>query len=71
MSSIDFAEAMISIRNEIHEVEKGNIDKNNNPLKNAPHTSEYSLSENWDHPYSRKDACFPGRGKKNINTGHL
>ena len=59
-----FCEAMISIRNEIHEVEKGNIDKNNNPLKNAPHTSEYSLSENWDHPYSRKDACFPGAWQK-------
>jgi len=59
-----FCDAMISIKNEIDEVEKGNIDRNNNPLKNAPHTAEYSLSEKWDHPYSRKDACFPGAWQK-------
>ena len=59
-----FCEAMISIRNEINDVVEGNIDKNNNPLKNAPHTAEYSLSEEWDHPYSRKDACFPGKWQK-------
>ncbi len=59
-----FCDAMISIKNEIDEVEKGNIDKDNNPLKNAPHTAEYSLSEKWDHPYSRKDACFPGAWQK-------
>ena len=41
-------------------VEDGKIDKQNNPLKNAPHTAEYSLSSSWDHPYSRNDACFPG-----------
>ena len=59
-----FCEAMISIKKEISEVEKGIIDKNNNPLKNAPHTAKYSLSEKWDHPYSRKDACFPGAWQK-------
>ena len=59
-----FCEAMISIRNEINDVVKENIDKNNNPLKNAPHTAEYSLSEKWNHPYSRKDACFPGKWQK-------
>ena len=59
-----FCEAMISIRNEINNVVEGNIDKKNNPLKNAPHTAEYSLSEKWDHPYSRKDACFPGKWQK-------
>ena len=61
---------MISIRNEINDVVEGNMDKNNNPLKNAPHTAEYSLSEKWNHPYSRKDACFLENGKKNINIGH-
>ena len=55
-----FCEAMISIKNEIDNVEDGKIDKQNNPLKNAPHTAEYSLSSSWDHPYSRNDACFPG-----------
>ena len=59
-----FCEAMISIKKEISKVEKGVIDKNNNPLKNAPHTAEYSLSEKWDHPYSRRDACFPGSWQK-------
>jgi glycine dehydrogenase len=59
-----FCEAMISIRNEINDVVKENIDKNNNPLKNAPHTAEYSLSEKWNHPYSRQDACFPGHWQK-------
>ena len=59
-----FCEAMISIRNEINDVVEGNIDKNNNPLKNAPHTAEYSLSEKWNHPYSRQDACFPGHWQK-------
>ena len=59
-----FCEAMISIRNEINDVVEGNMDKNDNPLKNAPHTAEYSLSEKWGHPYSRKDACFPGKWQK-------
>ena len=56
-----FCQAMISIKNEINDIVNGNIDKENNPLKNAPHTANYSLSQNWDHPYSRKDACFPGK----------
>ena len=59
-----FCDAMISIKSEIDKVEKGKIDKDNNPLKNAPHTAEYSLSKKWDHPYSRKDACFPGVWQK-------
>jgi hypothetical protein len=34
------------------------MDRNNNPLKNAPHTVEDLVGE-WDRPYSRDAACFP------------
>ncbi len=54
-----FCDAMISIRSEIEEVEKGIADKVNNPLKNAPHTSAVVTADEWDHPYSRQTAAFP------------
>ncbi len=54
-----FCDAMIAIRAEIEEVEKGTIDKINNPLKNAPHTSAVVTSDEWEHPYSRQKAAFP------------
>ena len=54
-----FCQAMISIKNEINEIVAGDMDPNDNPLKNAPHTAQYALSDNWDHSYSRLKACFP------------
>lgn len=54
-----FCDAMISIRNEIREVEEGIADRNDNVLKNAPHTSRVLLSENWNRAYSREKAAFP------------
>ncbi|HEX4922630.1 MAG TPA: aminomethyl-transferring glycine dehydrogenase, partial [Bdellovibrionales bacterium] len=54
-----FCDAMISIRNEIREVEEGRMDPKDNPLKNAPHTAETLTKENWTHPYSRQKAAFP------------
>ena len=54
-----FCDAMISIRNEIAEIEKGQADQNNNVLKNAPHTFEKACSDDWDFPYSREKAVFP------------
>jgi glycine dehydrogenase len=54
-----FCDAMISIRLEIQEVYDGNADKENNVLKNAPHTAALALAENWDLPYSREKAVFP------------
>ena len=54
-----FIEAMISIRKEINEIAEGKLDKLDNPLKNAPHTSAQIADENWNHCYSRKDAVFP------------
>lgn len=54
-----FCDAMISIRKEIEEIEKGTADKKNNVLKNAPHTAETVVSDNWNRPYSREKAAFP------------
>ncbi|MBD0864752.1 MAG: aminomethyl-transferring glycine dehydrogenase [Rhodobacteraceae bacterium] len=53
-----FCDAMLAIRAEIAQIEAGRIDRDNNPLKNAPHTME-DLVRNWDRPYSREQGCFP------------
>jgi len=59
MDELDrFCDAMISIRKEIHEIETGKFPKDNNPLKNAPHTTEVLAGE-WKRPYSREQAVFP------------
>ena len=60
-----FCEAMISIRGEIELIEKGEADKKNNLLKNAPHTYEILLNEKWELPYSKKDAYYPLKTDKN------
>lgn len=54
-----FCEAMISIHEEIKAIEGGQIDKNNNALKNAPHTQAVVISDDWNKPYSRQQAAFP------------
>jgi glycine dehydrogenase len=59
-----FIEAMISIREEIREIESGNTDKENNVLKNAPHALTHVTSDKWDHPYSREKAAYPIVGLK-------
>ncbi len=56
-----FCEAMISIREEIAEIENGKADRNNNVLKNAPHTAERIAKTEWPHPYSREKAAFPSK----------
>lgn len=53
-----FCEAMIAIRAEIEKVGSGEWDKDDNPLRNAPHTAA-SVAGAWEHPYSREDAVFP------------
>ena len=53
-----FCDAMIAIREEIRAIETGQGDRENNLLKNAPHTTEDLVSE-WNHPYSREQAVFP------------
>ena len=54
-----FAEALISIKKEIDEIAKGEADEKNNVLKNAPHTEQMVISDNWDKPYSREKAAYP------------
>jgi glycine dehydrogenase len=51
-----FCDALISIRKEIDNASK---DDANNMLKNAPHTQEMLTADEWDLPYSRKEAAFP------------
>ncbi|MFK8329222.1 aminomethyl-transferring glycine dehydrogenase [Pseudomonas sp. BJa5] len=53
-----FCDAMIRIREEIRAVENGSLDKDDNPLKNAPHTAAEIAGE-WSHPYSREQAVYP------------
>jgi glycine dehydrogenase len=53
-----FCNALLAIRAEIAEIEAGEADADNNPLKNAPHTME-DLVKEWDRPYSRETGCFP------------
>jgi glycine dehydrogenase len=54
-----FCDALISVHGEIQAIESGQIDMQNNPLKNAPHTADMLAAEVWNHPYSREQACFP------------
>ena len=54
-----FCNALINIREEIHEIELGIADQNNNVLKNAPHTAQMVISDNWNYPYSREKAAYP------------
>ena len=53
-----FCDAMLHIRKEIAAIASKEIDSENNPLKNSPHTVE-DLVGNWDRPYSREEACYP------------
>lgn len=60
LSELDrFIDAMIAIRKEIEEIEQGKADKENNVIKNAPHTVTMAADDVWDKPYSRQQAVFP------------
>jgi glycine dehydrogenase len=56
-----FCDALISIREEIREIEEGRADRDNNLLSNAPHTLEQVISDNWARPYPRERAAYPAR----------
>ncbi|MDX9839469.1 MAG: glycine dehydrogenase (aminomethyl-transferring), partial [Azoarcus sp.] len=59
LAEIDrFVEAMISIREEVRQIENGTWSADNNPLKNAPHTQADVIGD-WDRPYTREQAVFP------------
>jgi glycine dehydrogenase len=54
-----FCDAMISIHTEMTAIANGAADKQNNVLKNAPHTTGQIAADKWDRPYSREQAAFP------------
>ena len=54
-----FINAMIQIREEIRAVEEGKLDREDNPLKHAPHTAAMVSGSEWTHAYSRELAVFP------------
>ena len=54
-----FCAAMIAIRAEIDHVGSGHWPAEDNPLRNAPHTAEFLLIDQWDHPYTREQAAYP------------
>ena len=60
-----FCEAMIKIREEIKRIESGELDQEDNMLKNAPHTAEQVSVDNWKHSYSRSEAAYPVDGLRN------
>ena len=55
-----FITAMISIHDEIQKVISGEWDKDDNPLKNAPHTA-HEMAGEWNYPYTRQEALYPVR----------
>jgi glycine dehydrogenase len=54
-----FCDAMIAIREEIRAIEEGRSDREDNPLRNAPHTAQAVISDQWTHAYSREQAAYP------------
>jgi glycine dehydrogenase len=54
-----FVDALLGIRDEIATIERGDWPKNDNPLKNAPHTADVVTADVWSHPYGRSVAAFP------------
>lgn len=56
-----FCDAMIAIHEELVAVEKGTSDRADNPLKNAPHTAEVVMADEWKHLYGREQAAYPAK----------
>jgi glycine dehydrogenase len=55
----DFCDALIAVRAEVDKVAAGEWDAADNPLRNAPHTAEMLLREEWHHPYRRDEGGYP------------
>ena len=63
LSELDrLCDALIAIRREIREIEEEAMDREDNPLKNSPHTAEMIAADSWTHPYSRERAAYPAQG---------
>jgi len=54
-----FCDAMIAIHGELTAIENGSLSKTDNPLKNAPHTAQAVISDQWSRAYSREQAAYP------------
>jgi glycine dehydrogenase len=54
-----FIDAMIQIRDEIRAIEDGRLDREDNPLKNAPHTATMVSASEWSHAYPRELGAYP------------
>lgn len=54
-----FCEALVTIREEIREIEEGKMDIKVNPLKMSPHTQFQVVNSEWNRPYTREQAAFP------------
>jgi glycine dehydrogenase len=54
-----FCDALIAIREEAREIELGVLDRDDNPLKRAPHTAEAVTADEWERPYSRQRGAYP------------
>jgi glycine dehydrogenase len=54
-----FCDAMIAIRGEIRAVEEGRLDRDDNPLRHAPHTAAVVAADEWSHGYPRSLAAYP------------
>ncbi|AFY55964.1 glycine dehydrogenase, decarboxylating [Rivularia sp. PCC 7116] len=54
-----FCDAMVSIREEVAQIEAGKVDAQDNVLKNAPHTAQSLIVGEWNHPYTREQAAYP------------
>jgi len=54
-----FCDALLSIKNEIDEIAKGEADPKSNVLVNAPHTAEIVTADDWQYPYKREKAAYP------------
>ena len=54
-----YCDALLTIRQEIADIEEGRLPRDDNPLKRAPHTIEDVTRSDWTHPYSRERAAFP------------
>ena len=59
-----FCDAMILIKKEIEDIINGSLDKEDNPLTNAPHTALVVTNDNWNHSYSRNQAAYPAKWLK-------
>lgn len=59
-----FIDAMTAIHREITDIIEGRADKDDNVLKNAPHTAETVSATEWAHPYTREEAAYPAKNQR-------